>query len=408
MSQTILGIEAGTETDADDAVSPPSPISKRWSGFEGTAIDETARQAALHGAIDLAMGSPGLAPPERLLRAAADALFTEHNQYCNSWGDERLRTAIAERLAIDRGLDMDPTHEITVTCGATEAMLSFMMAIADPGDEVVVFEPYYENYLQIARSTGMIPRFVRMHPPDWSFDPDELAAAFGERTKLVVLNTPNNPTGKIFRADELQQVAELCQKWDTLCLSDEVYEHLVFDGERHRSIIEFEGMRGRTGIVSSLSKTFSIAGWRIGYVAAAPELTTAIRTTHEIATCCAPAPLQVAAVEAMRLPASYFQGLRQTLQEHRDQLRQILEAVGFDCYRAEGGFFQMTDLGPFGKTTDADLVHHLITETGVAAVPASIFYASPSRSSGYLRFCFGKSESAIAEAGQRLRAAVLD
>ncbi len=404
MSQTTLGtvIAPGADVASD---TPRSRISQRWSGFGGTAIDETARQAARYEAIDLAMGSPGLPPPERLLRAAAEALLTEHHQYCNSWGDERLRTAIAERLAADRGLELDPDREITVTCGATEAMLSFMMAIADPGDEVVVFEPYYENYLQIARSTGMVPRFVRMSPPDWRFDPDELVAAFNERTKLVVLNSPNNPTGKVFRRSELEQIAELCQQWDTLCLSDEVYEHLVFDGESHTSIVDIDGMRERTGVVSSLSKAFCIAGWRIGYVAASPELTTAIRTTHEIATCCAPAPLQVAAVEAFRLPESYFRELRQTLESHRDQLRQILEGVGFECYRSEGGFFQMTDLGPFGQPTDVELVHHLITEAGVAAVPATIFYASPG-GSGQLRFCFGKSEADIAEAGQRLHAAL--
>ncbi|MDP9120410.1 MAG: aminotransferase class I/II-fold pyridoxal phosphate-dependent enzyme, partial [Acidobacteriota bacterium] len=342
--------------------------SARWAGFGGTVIGEIARLAKSRGAVDLALGSPELPPPEAVLRAAAEAVLAGVNQYTSSWGDETLRQAIAAKVEQERGVRLDPAAEITVTCGATEGMLDVIMAVADAGDEVILFEPYYENYLQIAVATGMRPRFVRLHRPEWTFDERELAAAFSPRTKLVILNTPNNPTGKVLSAEELQIVAGLCRRWNVLCLSDEVYEHLVFDGGEHRSMIEIAGMRERTAVVNSLSKTYSVTGWRVGYVVAPPDLTAAIRTVHDVATYCAPAPLQAAAVTALRLPAAYYRDLRGTLERHRDHLRGSLESSGFRCHGAAGGYFMMTDLGGFGCETDHDLSQYLISRVGVAAV----------------------------------------
>lgn len=367
-------------------------------------IAEVARWAESHGAVDLALGCPEIAPPAPLLRAAAEAVLGGINQYTNSWGEEALRQAIAAKVARERGSEFDPATEITVTCGATEGMMDVMLAVADPGDEVILCEPFYENYRQIAVAAGMKPRFVRLHRPEWSFDERELAAAFNNRTKLIVLNSPNNPTGKVLSLEELRVVAGLCQRWNVLCLSDEVYEHLVFDGGEHLSMIEIEGMRERTAVVNSLSKTYSITGWRVGYVLAPPELTAAVRKVHDVTTYCAPAPLQAAAVTALGLPVSYYQGLCATLERHRDQLRASLEESGFRCYPARGGYFLMTDLGDFGFKADYELGEFLISEVGVAAVPGSAFYSRPGTGSEVMRFCFGKSEATLAAARERLRA----
>jgi aminotransferase len=365
-------------------------------------IGELARRAKSCGAVDLALGSSELPPPEALLRAAAEAVLGGVNQYTNSWGDEALRQAIAGKVARERRVVIDPATEVTVTCGATEGTLDVMMAVANPGDEVILVEPYYESYLQIAAVAGMRPRFVRLHRPDWTFDEQELAQAFNDRTKLIVLNTPGNPTGKVLSREELGLVAELCQRWDVLCLSDEVYEHLVFDGGEHRSMIEIDGMRERTAVVNSLSKAYNVTGWRIGWVLAPPALTAAVRTVHDLTTYCAPAPLQAAAVTALGLPAAYHRRLRGTLERHRDQLRGSLERSGFRCYPAHGGYFLMTDLGGFGCKTDHELGDYLISEVGIAAVPGSAFYARPGAGPGLMRFCFGRTEATIAAAGERL------
>ena len=377
-------------------------LSARWEGLEETVIADVARRAESHGAIDLALGCPETPPPEPLLRAAAAAVLRGDNQYTNSWGDEALRRAIAAKVARERGIGLDPAAEVTVTCGATEAMMNVMLAVADPGDEVILFEPYYETYRQIAVATGMRPRFVRLHPPGWDFDERELAAAFNDRTKLIVLNSPNNPTGKVLSRDELRVVAGLCRRWNVLCLSDEVYEHLVFDGGEHRSMIEIEGMRERTAVVNSLSKTYSVSGWRIGYVLAPPELSAAVRKVHDVTSYCAPAPLQAAAVTALGLPEGYYRDLRATLESRRDELRAALERGGFRCYPARGGYFLMTDLGGFGCKTDHELGERLLSEVGVAAVPGSAFYAGPGAGSAMMRFCFGKAETTIAAARERL------
>jgi len=337
-----------------------------------------------------------------VLRAAAEAVLAGVNQYSNAWGDEALRQAIAAKVAAERGVGLDPASEITVTCGATEGMTDVLLAVANPGDEVILFEPYYENYLQLALALGMRPRFVRLHRPQWTFDERELNAAFNRHTKLIVLNSPNNPTGKVLTPEELESVARLCQRWNVLCLSDEVYEHLVFDGGEHRSMLEIPGMRERTAVVNSLSKTYSVSGWRIGYVLAPPALTAAVRTVHDVTTYCAPAPLQAAAVTALRLPASYYRDLSATLERHRDQLRESLTESGFCCYPAQGGYFLMTDLGSFGCKTDVELGEHLISRVGVAAIPGSAFYAGPGTGSRLMRFCFGKAQATLAAAQERL------
>jgi aspartate/methionine/tyrosine aminotransferase len=374
-----------------------------WESLRETTISEVARLAEAHGAVDLALGCPEIPPPEPLLRAAAEAVLEGANQYSNTWGEAALRQAIAAKVARERGIEVDPATEITVTCGATEGMMDVMLALANPGDEVILFEPGYENYRQIVVATGMKSRFVRLHLPTWSLDEQELAAAFNPRTKLVVINTPNNPTGKVLSREELQIVAALCQQWNVLCLSDEVYEHLVFDGGQHHSMIEIAGMRERTAVVNSLSKTYSVTGWRIGYVLAPPQLTAAVRKVHDVTTYCAPTPLQAAAVVALGLPASYYRGLCATLERNRNRLREALADSGFRCYPARGGYFLMTDLGDFGCRSDQELCEYLISAIGVAAVPGSAFYARPGGGSDLMRFCFGKAEATLTAARERLR-----
>src|SRR5437867_4349655 len=308
---------------------PRRRVSERSTRFTESVIREMTRLCNRHGGVNLAQGFPDFPAPEALKEAATRAIHEDVNQYAITWGAKSLRDALAVKTERFTGLRYDPETEMTVCCGSTECMVSTLLALVNPGDEVVVFEPFYENYGPDAILCGAMPRFVRLREPDWSFDPGELADAFGNRTKAIVINTPNNPTGKVFNRAELEQVAALCRKWDVVAVTDEIYEHIVYDGSEHVTLAGLDGMRERTVTISGVSKTYGVTGWRIGHCLAAPAITSAIRKVHDFLTVGAPAPLQEAAAVALSLPDSYYGTLAGAYQERRDVLLAALEASGF-------------------------------------------------------------------------------
>jgi aminotransferase len=364
--------------------------SQRISRFTESVIREMSRLAIRHGATNLAQGFPDFPAPEALKRAAAEAIDADINQYAITWGAKPFRDAISAKYRRTYGMEFDPEREITVCCGATEGMVASLLAVVDPGDEIVLFEPFYENYGPDSQLCGAIPRYVKLQAPDWSFDPDELRAAFGPRTKAIILNSPNNPTGKVFTRQELEYIAGLCQEFDALVITDEIYEHILYDGALHTPIISLPGMRDRCILVNSMSKTYSVTGWRVGWVLASPDLTDSIRKVHDFLTVGAAAPLQQAGVLALSMPESYYEHLSTEYAARRDHIVQSLQAVGFQCFVPRGAYYVMTDVSAFGFSDDTSFVRHLITNLGVAAVPGSSFYAHPASGSQQVRFCFCK------------------
>jgi aspartate/methionine/tyrosine aminotransferase len=364
--------------------------SQRTAGFTESVIREMTRHAIRHQAVNLAQGFPDFSAPEALKRAAAEAIYADHNQYAITWGAKPFRDAIAAKYRLWYGIEADPEREITVCCGATEGMIAAMLAVVDPGDEVVLFEPFYENYGPDTQLCGAQPRYVRLHPPGWSFDPDELRRAFSPRTKAIVLNTPNNPTGKVFTREELEIIASLCREFDALAITDEIYEHIVYDGLTHVPILTLDGMRERTILVNSMSKTYSVTGWRVGWVLAPPELTDGIRKVHDFLTVGAAAPLQQAGASALALGREYYSGLAEEYEKRRDFATEMLQDAGFDCCRPAGAYYIMAGISRFGFPDDLSFVRHLIEKVGVAAVPASSFFARSEAGKGFVRFCFCK------------------
>jgi aminotransferase len=291
---------------------------------------------------------------------------------------------------------------MTVCCGATEGMIAALLALLNPGDEVIVFEPFYENYWPDSQLSGAVCRYVRLRPPEWSFEVDELRRAFNEQTRAVIVNTPNNPTGRVFSNVEMQSLCSLCQEFDCLLITDEIYEHIVFDGERHIPPITQPGMRERCVLVNSLSKTYSVTGWRVGWVIAPPELTASIRKVHDFLTVGAPAPLQEAGVTALHLPDDYYSGLARTYQQKRDLLLKILEDTGFRCFVPKGAYYIMCDISRFGFADDVAFTRYLVEEIGVGAVPGSSFFSDPVDGARLIRFCFAKRPETLAAAAERL------
>lgn len=361
------------------------------------------RLAIEHEAVNLAQGFPDFPAPEVLKQAARDAITSDVNQYAITWGAKPLRDAIAAKYRKWYDLDLDPEREITVCCGATEGMIASLLAVTDPGDEVIVFEPYYENYFPDTLLASAERRLVSLHPPDWSFDPDELRSAFSSRTKAIVLNSPNNPTGRVFTRAELEIIATLCEEFDALAITDEIYEHIVYDGAVHVPILTLPGMRDRTILVNSMSKTYSVTGWRVGWVVASPDLSESVRKVHDFLTVGAAAPLQQAGALALTLPESYYEGLAHDYALRRDQIVGLLETAGFRCFRPGGAYYVMTDISAFGFKDDMQFVRHLIENVGVAAVPGSSFFDDPSHGSQIIRFCFCKKYETLKEAEVRLR-----
>ena len=355
------------------------------------------------GAVNLAQGFPDFPAPEVVKRAATRAIDDDINQYANTWGAKPFRNAIARKYHDVYGLDYDPEREITVCCGATEGMIASLMAVTTPGDEVVVFEPFYENYRPDALLCGAVSRLVTLHPPYWTFDPVELRAAFSNKTKAIIVNSPNNPNGRVFTRQELTFIAELAQEFDALVLTDEIYEHILYNGAEHIPMASLPGMRDRTLIVNSMSKTYSVTGWRIGWVMAPADIADAVRKVHDFLTVGAAAPLQQAGAEALNLPASYYAGLAETYAAKRDLILDQLESAGFVCYKPAGAYYVLCDITDFGFPDDIAFTKHLIEQVGVACVPGSSFFSDPTRGQQIVRFCFCKKEETLVEAGTRLR-----
>jgi aspartate/methionine/tyrosine aminotransferase len=382
-------------------------ISRKAARFTESVIREMTREALKHGAVNLSQGFPDFAAPEEIKQAAMNAIANDVNQYAITWGAPDFRRAIAEKQKWHLGLDIDPEREITVTCGSTEAMIAAMMATVNPGEEVIIFEPFYENYAPDAVLSDARPCYVPLRAPDWSFDEDELRAAFGERTKAIIICNPNNPTGKVFTREELEIIARLCIEHDALCFTDEIYEHIVYPREEklveHVSIAQIEGMRERTVIVNSMSKTYSVTGWRVGYAIAPPEITNAIRKVHDFLTVGAAAPLQAAGVLALRSPREYYAKLQSEYTRRRDFLLPALEAAGFRVFAPDGAYYIMTDISSFNFKSDVEFTRHLIQEIGVACVPGSSFYSNPERGTQQVRFCFCKKDETLQAAAERLQ-----
>jgi aspartate/methionine/tyrosine aminotransferase len=383
-------------------ISADARLSAKAAQFTESVIREMTRLALAHNAINLAQGFPDFAAPEEIKSAARDAIARDVNQYAITWGAKSLRDAIAEKFQRTQGVSVDPEREITVCCGSTEAMMSAMMAIINPGDEVVVFEPFYENYGPDAILSGASPRFVRLRAPDWTFDADELARAFSSKTKALILNTPNNPTGKVFTRHEIEAIRDLCIRWNAFLITDEIYEHMLYDGAQHISPASLEGLLDRTITINALSKTYSVTGWRVGWAIAPPEVTAAIRKVHDFLTVGAAAPLQEAGAIALRMPQAYYDKLASDYLERRNRMLGILNEVDFKCFTPHGAYYIMTDISAFGFANDVEFARYLIKEIGVAGVPGSSFYRDPADGAQQLRFTFCKKESTLAETSRRL------
>ena len=378
-----------------------------------------SREAAKYNVVNLGQGFPDFSTPEDIKQKAIEAIAADHNQYAVTWGVKGFRDAIAEKTKWFLGLDVDPECEITVTCGSTEGMIATMMACVDPGDEVIVFDPYYENYRPDAILSDAVPRHVPLHRTQngYIFDRDELRVAFNEKTKAIIICNPNNPTGKVFAREELEFIAELCKEFDALCFTDEIYEHIIYgkvgSGESgvgsqdeettHISMATLPGMRERTVVVNSLSKTYSVTGWRVGYVIAPSDLTLGIRKVHDFLTVGAANPLQHAGAYAMSLPQSYYDELQREYQKKRDFVVPVLRKAGFDCDYPEGAYYVMADISGFGFTDDIAFTRHLIQNIGVAVVPVSAFYTNPADGSQMVRFCFCKKDETLDAAAERLQ-----
>jgi aminotransferase len=376
--------------------------SRKATQFTESVIREMTRLNQLYGGVNLSQGFPDFPAPAAIKDAACAAIAADVNQYAVTWGARPLREAIAREFSRRYGVPVVADEQVTVCCGATEAMMATMMAIIDPGDEVVIFEPFYENYGPDAILSGATPRYVTLHEPDWTFDPDELAAAFNNRTKAIIINTPNNPTGKVFSRDELETIAVLCRKWDAIAISDEIYEHIIYDGAQHIPIARIEGMADRTVTMNGLSKTFSVTGWRVGWTISPPSLTGAIRKVHDFLTVGAAAPLQEAGAVALGLPDDYYVQLAESYRTRRDTLLEILQRHHFTVYKPAGAYYIMTDITAFGFADDMEFARYLVKDIGIAAVPGSSFYKTPGEGRTKLRFCFCKRDETLAEADRRM------
>ncbi len=389
-------------------------LSAKAEQFTESVIREMTRLALKHNAVNLSQGFPDFAAPNEVKEAARQAIADDINQYAITWGAKPLRDAIVEKFARTQGVNVDPERELTICCGSTEAMMSSMMAIINPGDEIVVFEPFYENYGPDAILSGARPRFVKMRPPQnendvWSFDERELAAAFGPHTKAIILNTPNNPTGKVFTRAEFEVIRDLCVRWNCYCITDEIYEHILYDGTEHISMACIDGMCDRTIVINGMSKTYSVTGWRVGWAIAPAEATQSIRKVHDFLTVGAAAPLQQAGALALKLPQTYYDNLAATYDIKRARLLSILENSGFTVYKPRGAYYIMTDISRFhfdeskypAESRDVSFAKYLVENIGVACVPGSSFYNNAQDGASQVRFTFCKKEETLAAAEAR-------
>jgi len=377
-------------------------ISRKAASFTESVIREMTRLAIANEAVNLAQGFPDFPAPSELKEAAKAAIDADLNQYAITWGARDFRQAIAEKAERHYpGWHVDPDTDVTVVCGATEGMIAAMMAVLDPGDEVIVFEPFYENYGPDAILSGAVPRYVTLHEPDWAIDEGELRAAFGPKTRGLVLNSPHNPTGKVFSRAELELVAELCVEDDVVAFTDDIYEHIVYAGE-HVPLATLPGMAERTVAINSLSKTYSVTGWRVGWIVAPPPLTAGIRKVHDFLTVGAAAPLQAAGTVALQLPDAYYAELAAGYRERRDTLLAALDGTGLQPFTPDGAYYVMTDIGAVTDEDDVTFARRLVREPGVAAVPGSSFYSRPELGRSKIRFAFPKRAETLADAAERL------
>lgn len=378
-------------------------LAKRIQSFGTTIFTEMTALANAHQAVNLGQGFPDFAAPDFLKLAGQEAIAADINQYAPSHGRSNLKQAIAAKTKQQYGLEIDPEREVLVTHGATEALCATLLGLIDPGDEVIIFEPYYDSYVPDIIMAGGVPRFYTLRQPDWAIDPDELASLFNHKTKLILINTPHNPTGKLFTAVELSLIAELCHKHDVVAITDEVYEHIVFDGRQHQLLAQLPDMYGRTLTISSLGKTFSATGWKVGWIIGPPALLAAPFRTHQFMTFCGAAPLQEAAVAALNCDSAYYGRLQQMYQQKRDFLVAALQAAGLQAIVPQGTYFAMVDISALGFANDVAFCRYLTTEIGVAAIPPSAFYHHPADGAHLARFAFCKSQPVLEEAAQRLQ-----
>ena len=382
-------------------------LSDKVAHFTESVIREMTRQAMLYEAVNLAQGFPDFPAPTEIKQAAQQAVASDVNQYAITWGAKSLRNAIARQTETLHGIPIDPEREITVCCGSTEAMISTLLAVCNTGDEVVIFEPFYENYGPDSVLSGAKPKFVKLRPPkdengEWTFDEKELRRAFDRHTKAIILNTPNNPTGKVFTRAELELIRDLCVEFDVLAITDEIYEHILYDGTRHISMASLDGMGERTVTINGMSKTYSVTGWRVGWAIAPEKITNAIRKVHDFLTVGAPAPLQEAGAAALGLPAEYYAKLAEGYRVRRDHLIPALVEAGFKCFRPRGAYYVMTDVSAFGFPDDVSFARYLVQDIGVATVPGSSFYRDPRDGARQVRFAFCKKPETLDEAARRL------
>ncbi len=378
-------------------------ISRKTSRFTESVIRGMTAEARKYEAINLAQGMPDFPAPPEIKAAACRAIEDDFNQYPITWGAKNLRQAIAEHAQWHLGLEVDPETEITVTCGCTEAMLVALISLINPGDEVILTQPFYENYWPDCALAGAKPRFVPLRPPHWRFDPDELAAAFGEQTKAIVICNPNNPTGTVFSRHDLDLVAGLCRKWNVIAITDEIYEHIIYDGLPHVALAGLDGMRERSVTISGMSKTYAVTGWRVGSIIAPPHLSHVFRQVHDYVSIGAAAPLQEAGALAYRFPRSYYAQLAADYQARRDRLSKALWEIGFEFEPPEGAYYIMAGISAFGAIDDVEFSRYLVRDIGVATVPGSSFFEDKALGRTFVRFCFCKRDSTLDEAAQRLR-----
>lgn len=387
-------------------VAKHSRLSEKAESFTESVIREMTRKAMINNAINLSQGFPDFAAPAVVKQAAIDAINADINQYAITWGSKSIRDAIVAKFGEQTGVQIDSERELTVTCGATEAMIATLLALVNPGDEVVVFEPFYENYGPDSVLSGATPRYVSLEPPNWTMDISELEAAFNDKTKAVIINTPNNPTGKVFSLPELEEIARLCRQYDVIAITDEIYDQIIY-GEPdaplvHHSLMTIDGMRDRTVVINGMSKSYSVTGWRVGWTIAEPAITEAIRKVHDFLTVGAAAPLQEAGAIALSLPDSYYQELADDYRARRDLLCQALDDTGFGFTVPDGSYYVMADISAFGYPNDVAFSDFLVEKIGIAVVPGSSFYSEAERGSQQVRFAFCKRRETLEAAASRL------
>lgn len=385
---------------------------QRLNGMRESFIREMTRLALKHDAINLSQGFPDFDPPSQVLDAAHRALDSGLNQYGITWGIAPLRQAIATKMKRWYGMEFDPDQHITVTCGVTEAISDALVAVVNPGDEVIIIEPFHEGYLPEVIFAGGTPRFVPLEPPEFALDPDKLRAAFNQRTRAIILNTPHNPTGRVFTRTELEGLAQLCQQFDVVAITDEIYEHITYDSRPHIPLATLPGMRERTITISGFGKTFAATGWRVGYACAFDPLSTALRTIHDFTTICAPVPLQAACAAALEMPDSYYAQLKNDYHARRGKIMAVLEELHFTTHLPEGAYYALADFSAWrsgdgsGENFDGDdfaFARMLPEKYGVAVVPGSSFYSTPGLGKHAVRFAFAKKLATLEVATERLK-----